>query len=217
MKTCRRRLPAVVALSIGIIASASATAAVIQSYDELFQGDDPSKVFTLNLLFEPTTPSELRFDGFVENLDSFDETGVRFGLAWQTADGTHGIGTTFPAGDDFNMGVRLPPVDPVLGAVHVPVQFGADLGLSSPAVVELIVEGLGPADNFRLVGDLTVQPVPEPGMLVLFGTAACVALAYRRFRSASAPRLDHRHQMPIQPALRLTMESRDQALGSTAT
>jgi hypothetical protein len=79
------------------------------------------------------------------------------------------------------MGVRLPPVDPVLGTVRVPVQFGADLGLSAPAVVELIVEGLGPADNFRLVGDLTIQPVPEPGMLALFGAATCVALVYRRF------------------------------------
>jgi hypothetical protein len=184
-----RRFPTAAALSIVILVSvrlaASAPAAVIQSFDELFQGDDPSKVYTFNLLFEPLTPSELRFDGFVENLDLFDETGVRFGLAWQAADGTHGIGATFPAGDDFNMGVRLPPVDPVLGTVRVPVQFSADLGLSSPAVVELIAEGLGPADNFRLVGDLTIQPVPEPDVLALFGAATCVGLLYRHFRRRS--------------------------------
>ena len=177
-----RRLPTAAALSVAILAAVHLTAstfgAVVHSFDELLQGDDPSQVFTFNLPFEPLTPTQLSFDGFVENLDLFNETGVRFGLAWQTVNGSGGDGISFPGGEDFYMGVRLPPVDPLLGAVRVPVQFGADLAFS-PAVVELIVEGLGPADNFRLVGDLAIQPVPEPGILMLFGAAASVGLVYR--------------------------------------
>jgi hypothetical protein len=136
------------------------TATVLQSFDRLFQGDDPSEVFEFTLPLDPAMPSSVRFAGFVENRDTFAETGVRFNLAWGRTAGGFDSGILFPDGPEYLMGVRMPPADPLSGPIRVPVEFQASVGYW-PASVILAVEGLGCCDNFRFVGNLTIEPLPR--------------------------------------------------------
>jgi hypothetical protein len=140
---------------------------VLQSFDRLFQGDDPSEVFEFTLPFDPAVPSSVRFSGFVENRDTFAETGVRFALFWGRIAGGFDGGILYP---EEHMGVRMPAADPVLGPKRVPVEFQASVGYW-PAWVRLDVEGLGCCDDFRLVGDLSVEAVPRLA-IALFGSDA---------------------------------------------
>ena len=61
-----------------------ASAGTLQTFDRLFQGDDPTEGFDFSLAPDPATQSLIRFSGFAENRDTFSETGVRFWLAWPT-------------------------------------------------------------------------------------------------------------------------------------
>jgi hypothetical protein len=149
---------------------------VQESFNLLFQGDDPSQVFTYDLPFNPLVPSLVRFDGFFENLAP-DETGVRYGLRWLRADGSGFDGGLLTDVD----GVRLPGVDPVLGPVRVLTQFDQCIAFT-PSTVHFDVEGLGPADNFRLVGEFTITPVPEPSVLVLLGGTVIAGWGCRLIR-----------------------------------
>jgi hypothetical protein len=170
---------------LSILAAPASDATILLSFDRFFTGDDPTESFSFDQAFDPTVPAELRFNGFVENHDG-SETGVRFMIRWQLADqmGTDGI--HFPD-DEARMGVGLPPVDPVLGVIRVPLEFSAQPGFS-PAVVTLTIEGLGPSDNFRLVGDFSTQPVPEPSTLTLVVIAGlAISCSAGRLRTGSVP------------------------------
>jgi len=140
-------------------------ATVLQSFDRLFQGDDPSEVFQFSLKYDPSAPSTLRFTGYVENLDLFDETGARFLFGWGRSEGSWDGAVLFPEGLDYLMGVRFPAADPVQGPVRVPVEFQARIDYA-PAWLRFDVEGLGCCDNFRLVGALTIEPTVEPQLSV---------------------------------------------------
>ena len=153
----------------------AAPGAVLRSFDQVLEGDDPTEVFELNLPFDAAVPTVLQFNGFVENLDAGDdaETGMRFQLRWRPMAGDGG-GFDFPDPADPNSrGVRLPAADPLLGPVRVPVTFQTIVPYS-PALVRFGVEGLGPTDRFRFVGDLSIQPVPEPHAATV-GSAVLIA------------------------------------------
>jgi hypothetical protein len=137
-----------------------ANAATLQTFDRLFQGDDPTEGFDYNLSPDPSAPSVIRFSGFAENRDTFSETGVRFWLGSGRTNGTRDELQLFPLETGFFMGYRLLPVDPMSGPVRVPIQFQARLEYS-PAWVHFTVEGLGCCDDFRFVGDLTIEPAWE--------------------------------------------------------
>ena len=167
----------------------AASGAVLGSFDQVFEGDDPSEVFEFNLPFDPAVPTLLRFNGFVENLETGDdaETGVRFQLRWRPPAGDGG-GFDFPDPSDPNSrGVRLPPADPLLGPVRVPVTFQTDVPYS-PALVRFGVEGLGPTDLFRFVGDLSIQPVPDPQAAAVCIAVLAPTLVLRRMRRATITR-----------------------------
>lgn len=163
--------------------NAAAQVTVLQSFDRVFAGDDPTEGFTFTLPHDPAMPTWLRFDGFAENL-AFDETGVRFALRWDRAPGELAGSLLFPEGDGYFMGVRLPGTGGTPNTTPVPLHFGALLDFA-PGTVHLTVEGLGPADYFRLAGDLTLQPVPEPKVwvLALLGVAL-VNVMRRQWRHA---------------------------------
>jgi hypothetical protein len=137
-----------------------ANAATLQTFDRLFQGDDPTEGFDFNLLPDPSAPSVIRFSGFAENRDTFSETGVRFWLGSGRTNGTRDELQLFPPEPEFFMGYRLPPAHPMNGPLRVPIQFQARLEYS-PAWVHFTVEGLGCCDDFRFVGDLTIEPAWE--------------------------------------------------------
>jgi len=159
MKLLFRRLCLLACFALGTLAAAWSTrAAVLQSFDHIFIGDDPSESFTFTQPLPPAAPSTLRFSGFVESLDLFEETGVRFLMGWGVTNNLE-ESRNFPD-DEIHMGVRLPPVDPVKGPVRVPLEWQASLGYG-PALLRFDVEGLGCCDNFRLVGNLTLEFEPR--------------------------------------------------------
>lgn len=138
---------------------------VLQSFDRLFQGDDPTESFQFSLEYDPAVPTTVRFAGFVENLSAFDETGARFLLGWGRTNDNLAEGVSLPDGPEYLMGVRFPPADPVQGPVRVPVEFQGRIGYA-PASLRFDVEGLGCCDYFRLVGTLTIEPTVEPELRV---------------------------------------------------
>ena len=166
MKTTFFLLFTLLLTGLAPVCAPSATGAtVLQSFDRLFQGDDPSEVFQFSLKHDPAAPSTVRFKGFVENLDAFDETGARFLFGWGRSEGSWDGVVLFPDGLDYLMGVRFPAADPVQGPVRVPVEFQARIDYA-PAWLRFDVEGLGCCDNFSLVGDLTIEPTMEPQLRV---------------------------------------------------
>ena len=154
-------MPLLLAASVWLCAPRASQAAVMQSFDRLFQGDDPSESFQFSLDYDPAAPATVRFAGFVENLSPFDETGARFLLAWGRTNASWPEGVYLPDGPEYLMGVRFPAADPVQGPVRVPVELEARIGYA-PASLRFDVEGLGCCDYFRLVGTLTIKPPVEP-------------------------------------------------------
>src|SRR6185503_9213490 len=148
-----------------VCAPPASGATVLQSFDHLFQGDDPSEVFQFNLNYDPAAPTTVRFKGFVENLDPFYETGARFLFAWGRSDGSWDGAALFPDGSGNLVGIRFPAADTVQGPVRVPLDFQARLEYA-PAWLRFDVEGLGCCDNFRLVGPLTIEPTVEPQLRI---------------------------------------------------
>ena len=151
---------------------ATAEAAVLQSFDQLFLGDDATETFEFNLSPDPAVPTTLRFTGFVENLHTNREGAVRFFLGWQTnssvgSDGVTIASVIFPPWPDYLHPARLPAADPVSGPVRVPIEVQAEVGYS-PSRVKFAIEGLTDDDNFRFVGDLTIHP--EPRLPAMTGT-----------------------------------------------
>lgn len=148
-----------------IVAAALPAAAqlLIQPFDAVLEGDDPGKVFPVDLPYDPATPVVVRFEGFFQNLDT-GETGVRWGFWWSQSEGG---GTEGFTGISF---ARLP------GSGTLPVQFERWIGYT-PDTLFLHVEGGGPADHFLFSGEMTIQQVPEPGVWVVMGLAGIVALA----------------------------------------
>ncbi len=151
--------------------------AIYQPIDQLFEGDDPTIWFPVTLAFDPGTASTVRFGGFVENLSTNEETGVRFAFAWRRTNEVWEEVVTFPAGEAYYMGVRLPAADPVLGPAPVPLDLRADLAYV-PGSCRFCVEGLGGCDNFRLVGTFTLQSAIEPELGISRASATTVRLAW---------------------------------------
>jgi hypothetical protein len=151
---------------------------VSRSFDLIYQGDDPSERYDFLLPYDPAVPVIVRFNGFLENLAP-EETGVRYGIAGLRPDRT-GEGRQFTD----EMGVRLPPADPVLGTTHVPIVFEQPITFT-PAETYFWVEGLGGSDYFRFAGDFSIQAVPEPTASALLGCAAMLALLSRLCKKRS--------------------------------
>lgn len=159
--------------STGLIVSAG----TLQTFDQLFQGDDPTEGFDFSLAPDPTTESLIRFSGFAENHDAFSETGVRFWVgSWRT-NGTRDELQLFPREPEFFTGYRLPPIDPLNGPVRVPIQFQTRLKYS-PASVHFTVEGLGCCDDFRFVGDLTIEPAGDPRLRIARLRGGAIQMAW---------------------------------------
>jgi hypothetical protein len=140
---------------------------VRQSFDEVFEGDDPGMLYRYSLSFDPALSTEIHFDGTFINLAS-EETGVRFALAWRRPDGTGGNSPE----EGF---VPLP------AAGQLPVKFEEMIDFT-PAELTLHIEGGGPADHFRFVGDVTATQVPEAGVAWSFALCVLISLGRRRFR-----------------------------------
>ena len=96
-------------------------------------------------------------------------SGVRFALYWLKPDGD------WDSSPEQGF-VRLPSYG------QLPIDFEQQIGFT-PDKVYLHVEGGGPADYFRFLGDFTIKQVPEPSSLVLLVAAALLGLPSRRFRS----------------------------------
>lgn len=159
-------IPAAAALILVIASHTFAQTLAQQSFDIVLEGDDPGESFTFDLPFAPTVPSEVRFEGFFENLNP-DETGVRYALRWPGLDGgQEGVDTDF---------ARLP------GSGQLPLQFVEPVAFT-PDSVRFIVQGGGPSDHFRFVGDSSIQQVPEPSAFALFGITIAGSFG-RRVRS----------------------------------
>jgi hypothetical protein len=158
-------LPAVLALA-GLSFSAPARATLIHAFDNVFVGNDPTEVFTFPLSLPAGQPVVFTFTGTVanQNLTLLGHSGVRFALFWSDAGGPQPPATQYPP--DHASDIDLPVVDPILGPQPVPVQFSM-FPTEVPASVSLAVEGTGPDDNFRLVGNLTVENIPEPGSFAI--------------------------------------------------
>ena len=95
-------------------------ATVLQSFDELFIGDDQGGSFEFNLVCDPAVPTTVRFAGFLENQNVDAEGAARFFLGWQTNSGVGNDEVTiasivFPPWPDYLYGVRLPATDAVSG------------------------------------------------------------------------------------------------------
>ena len=162
-----------------IVASTSfrASAGTLETFHRLFQGDDPTEGFDFSLAPDPVAPSLIRFFGFAENRDTLSETGVRFWLgSWRT-NGTRDELHLFPREPEFFTGYRLPPADPLNGPVRVPIQFQTRLEYC-PASVHFTVEGLGCCDDFRFVGDLTIEPAWEPRLRISRLQGGAIQLAW---------------------------------------
>ena len=153
-------------------------AAVLGSINQIFAGNDPSERFDFTPTFDPSQPSVLRFEGIVTNQrESPFDTAMRFNLQWRNPDDSIGE-VLFPELPQYFSGLDLPGADP--DPVPVPAIFQAELPFH-PGWVSLAVEGLGPSDDFRLVGDLTLDAIPEPSACtLLLGIAIAVALRRRR-------------------------------------
>jgi hypothetical protein len=156
-----RVLLTVIVISLGFgMGQIVAQPLVQHTFDVILQGDDPGDSTIFNLP-DGATPTVLRFDGFFQNLDPA-ETGVRYYLSWNRADGSgfDSLGTDF---------TRLP------GSGQLPVYFEHPVPFT-PASVYFLVEGGGPADHFRFAGDFTITQVPEPGAFTLFAAAGALGL-----------------------------------------
>ena len=153
------------AASVWLCTPQGSQAAVLQSIERLFQGDDPSESFQFSLEYDPAVPTTVRFAGFVENLSAFDETGARFLLGWGRTNDNLAEGVSWPGGPEYLLGVRFPPADPAQGSVRVTVEFQGRIAYA-PASLRFDVEGLGGCDYFRLAGTLSIEPTVEPELRV---------------------------------------------------
>jgi hypothetical protein len=154
-------------------------AAVIHTFDGVFIGDDPGGSFNFGLSPVPGTPVVFTFLGYVENqnLTVLGHSGVRFSLYWNDLFGTRVSTASFPS--DGVSAVDLPVVDPILGPQRVPVEFSLTT-TAIPSDVTFTVEGVGPADNFRMVGTLTMESIPEPRGGLLIGLVSAGGSMRRR-------------------------------------
>jgi hypothetical protein len=172
MKTKLILAAATVLFAFGWAPRCGAQPLASRSFDLLFTGDDPSERYDFLLPFDPLVPVNVHFDGFFENLNP-DETGVRSGLGWFVA-GTAWEGRQFT--DEF--GVRLRGADADLGPTRVPFRFDQQIAFT-PSETQFWVEGLGPGDRFRFVGDFSIEAVPEPTVSNLLAGAIVAGLLCR--------------------------------------
>jgi hypothetical protein len=181
------------AASVWLWTPLESQAAVLQSFDRLFEGDDPSESFQFSLEYDPAIPTTVRFAGFVENLSTFDETGARFLFGWGRTNDDWVEGVSFPAWPDYLRGVRFPAADPLLGPTRVPVVFQGRVGYA-PASLRFDVEGLGCCDYFRLVGTLSIEPTVEPELRVSRAGGAAARITWATNFTGFA--LEHATSLP---------------------
>jgi hypothetical protein len=153
-------------LTFGAPAQAGAQLLTNRAFDIVLQDDDPGAVFTFDLSPDPFVPSVLRFDGFFQNLEPL-QTVVRYDLTWTRPDG----------GFAGSLGIDWTPLP---GSGQLPVQFEQFIAFT-PASVDFHIEGGGPTDHFRFVGDFTSVQVPEPTVITFLGTGTVLGLLCRRF------------------------------------
>jgi len=147
-----------------------------ESIDYILGGDDPAASLSIVLSANASVPSTVHFDGFSENLDFAGDTAVRYRLLWWPPGSDVFQGDIIP-----NLGGRLPKNDPILGPTRMDIHFRQQFDFI-PSKVEFIAEGLGPNDDFRFAGELTVYQVPEPSSLGLLATAAAATVVIRLCR-----------------------------------
>ena len=154
-----------VAALTGVTCSAAGANLVDQSFDQLLFGDDPTYSIHFYLTYDPNVPVNLRLDAQFENL-STEQTGVRYFLRWFMPNGSLEDSPT----KDFV---------PLAGSGETLAFFDRTIDFT-PSSVSLYVEGGGPTDNFKFVGDLDVTQIPEPACLPFLGAITLFALNRRR-------------------------------------
>ena len=165
----------VMILTLGSAQQLAAQLLTNYSFDLVLQGDDPGEVFNFTFPFDPLAPSRVTFNGYFENLDGAS-TGVNYYMSW--SDG--GSSVVLSSGGFVQLA----------GSGQLPVSLDQTVGFT-PTASFVHIEGGGPSDHFRFVGDFAIHQVPEPGMFTLLSLAAGVSwfgCLYRRRKSASAPK-----------------------------
>lgn len=164
-----------IALLFAPAASQDASAApllppVNQRVDVELHGDDPFAAIPVDLVPNPAVPLLARVDGYFENLVPF-ETVVRHDVYWLTPDGTY---------DAFNASefYRLPPPAEL---ATVPVHFEQTIAYT-PGQVYLFLEGGGPGDHVRFVGEFELVYAPEPAATGVVMSSALFGACRRRPR-----------------------------------
>jgi hypothetical protein len=157
------------ALAAGHGASAAPRVTPVnQRVDVQLHGDDPSEVISIDVVPNPAAPLLVHVDGYFENLVS-TQTNVRFDVYWLAPGG----GYDGFAGPEF---MRLPPPAEL---ATVPVSFDQTIPFTPPTVF-LLLEGGGPDDHVRFVGEFELVTVPEPAMAGLVTVAAIFGQGGRR-------------------------------------
>src|SRR5688572_25896996 len=160
MKTKSFSVMLLALLTLGAVQQSGAQVLTNHSFDLVLQGDDPGEVFNFTFPFDPQAPSRVTFDGFFENLDG-TATGVNYYLSWS----------------DANRIVLLSSGGfvPLASFGRLPVSFDQTAEFT-PTAAFVHIEGGGPADHFRFVGEFAIQQVPEPSAFALLSVAAAVGL-----------------------------------------
>ena len=136
-------------LAFGVAERGCAQVVTNLSYNLVLQGDDPGELFRYDLPGSTLVPSLVRFEGFFENLEP-SETGVRYDFSWGSSGDAGALG-----GYEVIDFTRLP------ASGRLPVQF-TRWAWHTPQNLVVHIEGGGPSDHFRFVGELIIQQVSAP-------------------------------------------------------
>jgi hypothetical protein len=128
-------------------------------FNEEFVGDDPTVGFDFFPGLDLGTPSEFSFIGYVENrnVGTGEDNGVRFQLSWTPQ------GPDVPLAPWQGQQFFLPQTPPGQTPTRIPLELRQPIGITA-AEIRFTVEGLGCCDDFVVVGEVAVTPIPEGGV-----------------------------------------------------